>query len=74
MHRGAGYDEEALAVLARRKNCRLLRIPDQSIAPPWEVRSINRGLLWQASTRATRPTPRMARRHEARADGREMVG
>lgn len=42
-----GYDEDALAVLARRKNCRLLRIPDQSIAPPWEVRSINRGLLWQ---------------------------
>jgi phosphoribosylaminoimidazolecarboxamide formyltransferase/IMP cyclohydrolase len=70
-----GYDEEALAVLARRKNCRVLRIPDQSIAPPWEVRSINRGLLWQTLDEGDPPgTPRWRVVTRRAPTEEEMVG
>jgi phosphoribosylaminoimidazolecarboxamide formyltransferase/IMP cyclohydrolase len=41
------FDEQARAELARRKNCRMLRIPDPRLEPAWELRSVNRGVLWQ---------------------------
>lgn len=38
---------EARAVLAKKKNCRLVRIPDTTLFPSYELRSINYGLLQQ---------------------------
>ncbi len=43
-----GFTPEALETLARRKNCRLLEMPDLKIEPPEEWRSVNRGILRQA--------------------------
>jgi phosphoribosylaminoimidazolecarboxamide formyltransferase/IMP cyclohydrolase len=42
-----GFTPEARAHLASRKNCRLLDIPAATIDPPYELRSITRGLLKQ---------------------------
>lgn len=42
-----GFTDEALAILAKRKNCRLLDMPDTTIEPPFELRSVARGLLRQ---------------------------
>jgi phosphoribosylaminoimidazolecarboxamide formyltransferase/IMP cyclohydrolase len=42
------FTNDALAKLARRKNCRLLEMPDLKIEPEYEYRSINRGVLRQA--------------------------
>ncbi len=42
-----GFDADARSVLAKRKNLRLLEMPDLQIDPPYELRSINRGLLKQ---------------------------
>ena len=42
-----GFSEGARAALARRKNCRLLEMPDMRIEPPFELRSITRGALRQ---------------------------
>jgi phosphoribosylaminoimidazolecarboxamide formyltransferase/IMP cyclohydrolase len=42
-----GFTDEARAVLARKKNCRLLEMPDTAIQPRHELRSIVRGLLRQ---------------------------
>jgi phosphoribosylaminoimidazolecarboxamide formyltransferase/IMP cyclohydrolase len=42
-----GFTGEARAVLARKKNCRLLEMPDTAIQPRHELRSIVRGLLRQ---------------------------
>lgn len=43
-----GFSAEALENLAaHKKNCRLINMPDTSISPAFEVRSINQGLLWQ---------------------------
>jgi phosphoribosylaminoimidazolecarboxamide formyltransferase/IMP cyclohydrolase len=42
-----GFSDEARAPLARRKNCRLLAIPDTRIEPRFELRSITQGVLKQ---------------------------
>jgi phosphoribosylaminoimidazolecarboxamide formyltransferase / IMP cyclohydrolase len=42
-----GFTDEAGARLARKKNLRLLDMPDTTIEPRIEVRSVNRGLLKQ---------------------------
>jgi phosphoribosylaminoimidazolecarboxamide formyltransferase/IMP cyclohydrolase len=44
-----GYLPAARDLLAKRKNCRLLEMPDTAIEPKFEFRSVNRGLLMQAS-------------------------
>jgi len=44
----AGFEEGALAVLSRKKNCRLVAMPDLRIEPECEYRSIVRGVLKQA--------------------------
>ncbi len=41
------FSAEALAVLAKKKNCRLVRMPNLEIEPRYELRSITRGLLRQ---------------------------
>ncbi len=41
------FSAEALAVLAKKKNCRLVRMPNLEIQPRYELRSITRGLLRQ---------------------------
>jgi phosphoribosylaminoimidazolecarboxamide formyltransferase / IMP cyclohydrolase len=43
-----GFDDGARALLAKRKNCRLLAMPDLSIEPSIELRSITRGVLRQS--------------------------
>ena len=42
-----GFDDEARALLTKRKNCRLLTMPDLKIEPDYELRSITRGVLKQ---------------------------
>jgi phosphoribosylaminoimidazolecarboxamide formyltransferase/IMP cyclohydrolase len=42
------FDEESLNILARKKNLRLVVMPDLKIEPPYELRSITRGLLKQS--------------------------
>jgi phosphoribosylaminoimidazolecarboxamide formyltransferase/IMP cyclohydrolase len=42
-----GFTEEALNVLAARKNLRLLSMPNTSISPDFELRSVNQGVLRQ---------------------------
>jgi phosphoribosylaminoimidazolecarboxamide formyltransferase/IMP cyclohydrolase len=42
-----GFTPEARAALAKRKNCRLVDMPDLSLEPRFELRSITRGLLRQ---------------------------
>ena len=42
-----GFDADARSVLAKRKNLRLVEMPDLQIDPAYELRSINRGLLKQ---------------------------
>jgi phosphoribosylaminoimidazolecarboxamide formyltransferase/IMP cyclohydrolase len=43
-----GFSPEVLDMLAKRKNCRLLEMPDRAIEPREEWRSVNRGLLRQS--------------------------
>jgi phosphoribosylaminoimidazolecarboxamide formyltransferase / IMP cyclohydrolase len=42
-----GFTPEAIPVLAGRKHCRLVEMPDLAIEPPFELRSVTRGLLRQ---------------------------
>jgi phosphoribosylaminoimidazolecarboxamide formyltransferase/IMP cyclohydrolase len=42
-----GFTPEARALLASRKNCRLVTMPDTRVEPPYELRSVTRGLLRQ---------------------------
>ncbi len=42
-----GFTAEARTILAKRKNCRLVEMPDLKIDPTYELRSINHGLLKQ---------------------------
>jgi len=42
-----GFSDDALNVLQRKKNCRLIEIPDKNIIPNFEIRSILRGFLKQ---------------------------
>ncbi len=41
------FSEQARAVLSKKKNCRLVQMPNLEIAPRYELRSITRGLLKQ---------------------------
>lgn len=43
-----GFSPEALEILEKKKNIRLLEMPDTVIEPPYEYRSIVRGLLKQS--------------------------
>jgi phosphoribosylaminoimidazolecarboxamide formyltransferase / IMP cyclohydrolase len=42
-----GFTPEARAVLAKRKNCRLVAMPDLVVTPPYDLRAITRGLVRQ---------------------------
>jgi phosphoribosylaminoimidazolecarboxamide formyltransferase / IMP cyclohydrolase len=42
-----GFTPEARTLLAKKKNCRLVEMPDTSVEPKYELRSITRGLLKQ---------------------------
>ena len=44
----AGFDAGAREILAKKKNCRLVEMPDLKIEPDFELRSINRGVLKQS--------------------------
>jgi phosphoribosylaminoimidazolecarboxamide formyltransferase/IMP cyclohydrolase len=44
-----GFDAAALELLAMRKKCRLLRMPDTVIEPDYDLRSVTRGVLMQKS-------------------------
>ncbi|HVN52893.1 MAG TPA: bifunctional phosphoribosylaminoimidazolecarboxamide formyltransferase/IMP cyclohydrolase [Anaerolineaceae bacterium] len=43
-----GFSEAALSLLAKKKNCRLVEIPDLELSPDFELRSVNGGLLKQS--------------------------
>jgi phosphoribosylaminoimidazolecarboxamide formyltransferase/IMP cyclohydrolase len=43
-----GFEEEALKILAHKKNLRLVDMPDVRIEPDFELRSITRGVLKQS--------------------------
>ncbi len=43
-----GFTSEAQERLAKRKNCRLVEMPAAVLAPDYEIRTINQGMLWQA--------------------------
>jgi phosphoribosylaminoimidazolecarboxamide formyltransferase/IMP cyclohydrolase len=43
-----GYSPQALEMLAKRKNLRLVLMPDTSVEPLFELRSINQGMLRQS--------------------------
>jgi len=42
-----GFESEALTVLVKRQNIRLLKIPNFDLEPGFELRSINHGVLYQ---------------------------
>lgn len=42
------FSEQALEILAKRKNLRLIEMPDTEISPLFEIRSVNQGLLHQS--------------------------
>jgi phosphoribosylaminoimidazolecarboxamide formyltransferase/IMP cyclohydrolase len=44
-----GFSDAARELLAKRKNCRLLEMPDTVIEPKFEFRSVTRGVLMQDS-------------------------
>jgi phosphoribosylaminoimidazolecarboxamide formyltransferase/IMP cyclohydrolase len=41
------FTPEAMEMLTRRKNCRLVRAPQMRLYPDYELRSITGGVLWQ---------------------------
>jgi phosphoribosylaminoimidazolecarboxamide formyltransferase/IMP cyclohydrolase len=43
-----GFTSEGLEILSQRGNLRLLDMPEVSLAPPYELRSVNQGLLRQS--------------------------
>ncbi len=43
-----GFTPEALEVLMERKNLRLVNMPDTEIYPPYEMRTVNHGVLCQS--------------------------
>jgi phosphoribosylaminoimidazolecarboxamide formyltransferase/IMP cyclohydrolase len=49
------YDDEALAVLASKKNLRVLRLPDRLAVDPAEFRAISGGMLVQTRDRIDAP-------------------
>ena len=44
-----GFEPEASAILASKKNCRLVTMPNTNLSPNFELRSITRGILRQSS-------------------------
>lgn len=50
-----GFPGDSLQILSQRKNLRLLNMPDTELAPPFELRSINRGVLRQTIDRGDPP-------------------
>ena len=42
-----GFSDDARAILAAKKNCRLLEMPNTQVEPRYELRSITRGILKQ---------------------------
>lgn len=42
-----GFTPEAQERLLKRKNCRLVSMPSAALAPDYELRTVNQGLLWQ---------------------------
>lgn len=42
-----GFTPEAQQILLKRKNCRLVSMPGKVLAPGYEIRTVNQGLLWQ---------------------------
>lgn len=50
-----GFTPQALEQLARRKNLRLVAIPDTSLYPDFELRSVNGGVLKQSIDRGDPP-------------------
>jgi phosphoribosylaminoimidazolecarboxamide formyltransferase/IMP cyclohydrolase len=42
-----GFSPEAQEKLLKRKNCRLVSMPAATLAPDYEIRTVNQGLLWQ---------------------------
>ncbi|MBE0695972.1 MAG: bifunctional phosphoribosylaminoimidazolecarboxamide formyltransferase/IMP cyclohydrolase, partial [Anaerolineaceae bacterium] len=42
------FTTEAIEKLAKRKNCRLVRVADTRLQPNYEIRTVNQGLLWQS--------------------------
>jgi phosphoribosylaminoimidazolecarboxamide formyltransferase / IMP cyclohydrolase len=42
------FTPEAIEKLAKRKNCRLVRVADTRLQPNYEIRTVNQGLLWQS--------------------------
>jgi phosphoribosylaminoimidazolecarboxamide formyltransferase/IMP cyclohydrolase len=53
-----GYDADALEILSRRKNLRVLRCPAPSQAPGTEWRQVSGGLLVQTADRVSEPGDR----------------
>jgi len=49
------YDDDALAVLTRKKNLRLLRMPADTHPDPWQFREISGGVLMQTTDRLDAP-------------------
>ena len=43
-----GFTEEAIKILSSKKSLRLLEMPDTAIEPPYELRSVVRGMLKQS--------------------------
>jgi phosphoribosylaminoimidazolecarboxamide formyltransferase / IMP cyclohydrolase len=43
-----GFTPEGLEILAKRKNLRLVEMPDTSVSPLFELRSVNQGVLRQS--------------------------
>jgi phosphoribosylaminoimidazolecarboxamide formyltransferase/IMP cyclohydrolase len=64
------FSPEALEILTRKKNIRLLEMPDREIDPPVEYRSVLRGILRQEVDRGDPPGTawRVVTRREPTAD------
>ncbi|MBI9043689.1 MAG: bifunctional phosphoribosylaminoimidazolecarboxamide formyltransferase/IMP cyclohydrolase [Anaerolineaceae bacterium] len=43
-----GFSEEALELLSKKKNCRLVKMPDLKVEPDYELRTVIRGFLMQS--------------------------
>jgi phosphoribosylaminoimidazolecarboxamide formyltransferase/IMP cyclohydrolase len=43
-----GFTQDALDILAKRKNLRLVKMPDTNVKPLFELRSVNQGVLRQS--------------------------
>ena len=41
------FPQDALELLSKRKNLRLIQAPHMTLSPDYEVRSINQGIIWQ---------------------------